>query len=209
MQNGNKKEQLSQMTLKPGDAAPQFEAESTYGIIRLDDFKDKWVLLFSQPTDFCPTWANEIKKFADHFCELRNMNCELIGIGGTGLQSPLMWSKAVQDEFGVKIWFPVILDPKHQLAKIYGMVDPDDHAGGIKRSVYIIDNNQVLRSIAYYDPANPETIHEIVKLVRLLQDTTACGIVTPENWRPGDEWILKRSEEDDMVKNSKQEMWYF
>jgi len=196
-------------SLTPGDRVPEFEAQSTYGTIRLQDYQDKWVVLFWRPTDFCPTWANQITRFAEIFCELRKLNCELIGIGGPDDHSPLMWSRAMRDQIGVKIWFPVILDPLHQLAKNLGTIGPDHEAAGVSHTIYIIDDKQILRAIVHYDTVAPNTLDELVRLINLLQKSSVCGMVTPESWRPGDEWILEQTPEESNSDENRYEMWYF
>ena len=201
---------------KPGEPAPPFEAQSTYGTVRLDDFKDTWLILLSHPGDFCPAWSSDIKRFAERYSQLRKLNCELLGIGSRDSNSPLMWPKSVKEQFGVKIWFPVIFDPKNELAEKYGMVDPKNEWAGVRRSICIIDDSQILRAIIYYSPGRGETMDEIIRLVGLLQTSNASGIVTPENWRPGDEWILtapkqekQMVEEQVEVGEKEPELWYF
>ena len=193
-----------------GELAPKFESDSNYGIIKLDDYQGKWVIFLSHPTDFSPTWANEIEKFAHSYCELRNLNCDLIGIAPENNHSLLMWPKAVQEQFGEKIWFPVIFDSHHEIARSLGMINQEDEAAGVSRSIYIIDDRQILRSIVYYDPANPDTMKEVIRLVKLLQSSNACGIVTPDSWRPGDEWILTEPAGEVKPEGERREItWYF
>jgi peroxiredoxin (alkyl hydroperoxide reductase subunit C) len=192
-----------------GKPAPSFESDSNYGTIKLDDYKGKWVIFLSHPTDFSPTWVNEIEKFAHSYCELRNLNCDIIGIAPENNHSLLMWPKAVQEQYGEKIWFPVIFDSHHQIARSLGMINQEDEAAGLNRSICVIDDRQVLRSIVYYDPANPDTMKEVIRLVKLLQKSNACGIVTPDSWRPGDEWILTPPPTENKTRKKQREMWYF
>ena len=197
-------------SLKLGELALKFEADSNYGIIKLDDYQGKWVILLSHPADFSPTWASEIQKFAHNFCELRNLHCELIGIDGPHTHSPFMWPRAVQEQFSEKIWFPVIFDSRHEIARSWGMVNQENEAAGVSRTIYIIDDRQILRSIVYYEPVNPDTMKEVIRLVKLLQKSNACGIVTPDSWRPGDEWILAEPAGEVKPEGERREiMWYF
>lgn len=192
-----------------GRIMPAFEALSNHGIIKLNDYKGKWVILFSHPADFSPAWASEITKIACTNSKLKELNCELIGIAVENDHSPLLWPKAVQEQFEEKIWFPVIFDPHCQIAKSLGMVNQENEAAGLSRSIYIIDDHHILRSIIYYNPDVPDTMEEVIRLVKFLQKTNACGIVTPDSWRPGDEWILKAPPVKRKIQKESAEMWYF
>jgi peroxiredoxin (alkyl hydroperoxide reductase subunit C) len=196
-------------SFKLGQMVPEFEADSTYGLVRLTDYRGKWVILLSKPGDFCTGSAHEIKNFTDLFNKLRELNCELFGISGLDIHSPLTWSQSLREQYGVRIWFPIILDARHQLARILGMINPEDEAAGINRSIYIIDDKQILRSIVYYHAANSDTLHEVIRLVKELKRTDTCGIVTDDNWSPGNEWILAGL----TAKNAKERepggMWHF
>jgi peroxiredoxin (alkyl hydroperoxide reductase subunit C) len=89
------------------------------------------------------------------------------------------------------------------------MVNQENEAAGVSRTIYIIDDRQILRSIVYYDPAHPDTMNEVIRLVKLLQKSKACGIVTPDSWRPGDEWILTEPAKENNTDKEHCEMWYF
>jgi peroxiredoxin (alkyl hydroperoxide reductase subunit C) len=120
-----------------------------------------------------------------------------------------MWPKAVQEQFEEKIWFPVIFDSHRDFSKSLGMVEGESDAAGLSHTIYIIDEHQILRSIVYYDPHIPNTMEEVFRLVKFLQKTNACGIVTPDNWRPGDDWILTGPSQKKENGKEKPEMWYF
>jgi peroxiredoxin (alkyl hydroperoxide reductase subunit C) len=191
-----------------GRRITDFKADSNQGPIDFRELKGKWVVLLSRPADFSPLWTYEIERIAQAELLLKEHNCELVGIAVENDHSPLMWPKAVQDQFEEKIWFPVVFDPHLEIAKKLGMINQENEAAGLAHSIYIIDEHQILRSIIYYDPAVPDTMVEVIRLVKFLQKTNACGIVTPESWRPGDEWILSAPPGE--KRNGKnREMWYF
>jgi peroxiredoxin (alkyl hydroperoxide reductase subunit C) len=120
-----------------------------------------------------------------------------------------MWPRAVQEQFEEKIWFPVIFDPHREFAKALRMVNQENEAAGLSRSIYIIDEHQILRSIVYYDPHVTDTMDEVIRLVKFLQKSNACGIVTPDNWRPGNEWNLTGPAAKNEKEDEPCEMWYF
>ena len=192
-----------------GKPVPPLEAGSNHGIVKLNDYLGRWVIILSNPTDFSPTWASEIAKLADSYTKLKELNCELIGVAVANDHSPLMWPKAVQEQFEEKIWFPVIFDSHRDFLRALGMVAGESDAAGLSHTIYIIDGHQILRSIIYYDQRNSNTMEEVLRLVKFLQKTNACGIVTPDNWRPGEEWILSGPPKKKENEKEKQEMWYF
>ena len=192
-----------------GQHVVDFEAVSNHGIVKLSDYEGKWVIFLSHPADFSTSWASEIEKLAHSYNDLKKLNCELIGITAKNDHSPIMWPKAVQEQFVEKIWFPVIIDPHYDIARSLGVGEQEDVAAGTSRAIYIIDDHQILRSVVNYDPANPDTMDEVTRLVKLLQRTNACGIVTPDSWRPGNEWILTEPQKERHKENEPCEMWYF
>jgi peroxiredoxin (alkyl hydroperoxide reductase subunit C) len=192
-----------------GRPVPHFEASSNHGIINSTDYKGKWILIFSHPEDFSPVWASEIEKNVRSHSKLKELNCELIGIAVENNHSPIMWPKSVQEQFEEKIWFPVIFDSHLEIARKLGMVNQEHGAAGLTRSIYIIDEHQILRTIIFYDQDAPNTMEEVVRLVKFLQKSSACGIVTPDSWRPGDEWIMTAPYVKGKHKKEPAEMWYF
>lgn len=208
--NGYKtRECIQEISPKLGEHVANFEALSNRGIVRLDDYKGKWLIFLSHPADFSSSWVNEIERFARFYDDFKKLNCELIGLASENDHSPLTWPKSVQEQFNEEIWFPVIIDAHHDIVRSLGAKVQGDDAAGDSRAIYIIDDHQILRSIVNYDPANLDTMIEVTRLVKLLQRTTACGMVALDNWRLGDEWILAETAKETRNDGERCEMWYF
>src|SRR5688572_4645169 len=109
-----------------GSPAPPFEAETTHGTLRLEDFKGGWLILFSHPADFTPVCTTEFVAFAKIAPELKKRNVELLGLSIDSTFSHIAWVRNIEEKFGVKIPFPVIADLNKEIATLYGMIMPGE-----------------------------------------------------------------------------------
>ena len=107
-----------------GEPAPDFEAETTQGPIKLSSQKGKWVVLFSHPADFTPVCTTEFLAFAQIYDELKALNVQLIGLSIDSISAHLAWVHAIKEKMGVAIPFPIIADLTMKVAKKYGMIHP-------------------------------------------------------------------------------------
>ena len=173
-----------------GTPAPNFQAETTHGTIRLEDFKGSWLILFSHPADFTPVCTTEFIAFAQIAPELRKRNVELMGLSIDSTYSHIAWVRNIEEKFGVKIPFPVIADLNKEVASLYGMIMPGESKTETSRCVFVIDPNGVLRAMIYYPLTTGRNMDEILRLIDALQTTDKHGVATPANWRPGDKVII-------------------
>lgn len=173
-----------------GEPAPDFEALTTNGTIKLSDLKGKWVVMFSHPADFTPVCTTEFMAFAGVADELKGMNVQLMGLSIDSVHSHLAWIKNVKDKMGVDIPFPIIADLDMAVAKKYGMIHPGQSSTATIRTVFFIDDKGILRAMIYYPLTNGRYIPEIIRLVKALQTTDKYGVATPANWQPGDKVVV-------------------
>jgi peroxiredoxin (alkyl hydroperoxide reductase subunit C) len=173
-----------------GEPAPDFEAVTTQGPIRLSDLKGKWVVMFSHPADFTPVCTTEFIAFAGVADELRGMNVFLMGLSIDSVHSHLAWIRNVKEKMGVQIPFPVIADLDMKIARKYGMIHPGSSSTATIRTVFFIDDKGIMRAMIYYPLSNGRYIPEIIRLVRALQTTDKFGVSTPANWQPGDKVVV-------------------
>jgi peroxiredoxin (alkyl hydroperoxide reductase subunit C) len=173
-----------------GEPAPDFEALTTNGTIKLSDLKGKWVVMFSHPADFTPVCTTEFMAFAGVADELKGMNVQLMGLSIDSVHSHLAWIKNVKDKMGVDIPFPIIADLDMSVAKKYGMIHPGQSSTATIRTVFFIDDKGILRAMIYYPLTNGRYIPEIIRLVKALQTTDKYGVATPANWQPGDKVVV-------------------
>jgi peroxiredoxin 2/4 len=173
-----------------GAPAPVFQAETTHGVIRLEDFRGSWLILFSHPADFTPVCTTEFIAFAEIAPELRKRNVELLGLSIDSTYSHIAWVRNIEQHFNVKIPFPVIADLNKEVASLYGMIMPGESKTETSRCVFVIDPNGLLRAMIYYPLTTGRNMDEILRLIDALQVTDKHGVATPANWRPGQKVII-------------------
>lgn len=173
-----------------GETAPDFEAVTTHGPMKLSDYKGGWVILFSHPADFTPVCTTEFMGFAKMNPELEKRGVKLIGLSVDSVHSHIAWVRNIEEKMGVKIPFPVIADLSMNVGTLYGMIHPGQSATAAVRCVFVIDPDQILRAMIYYPLSTGRNMDEILRLVDALQAADKYGIATPADWRPGDQAIV-------------------
>jgi len=173
-----------------GEPAPDFEAVTTKGKIKLSDFKGKWIILFSHPADFTPVCTTEFVAFAKINDELKKRNVELIGLSIDSVYSHIAWVRRIKEKLGVDITFPVIADLDMKVATLYGMIHPGESTTTAIRCVFFIDPEMTLRAIVYYPLNVGRNMDEILRIVDALQTADKYKVAMPANWRPGDKVIV-------------------
>jgi peroxiredoxin (alkyl hydroperoxide reductase subunit C) len=173
-----------------GQLAPPFQAETTHGTLRLEDFKGSWLILFSHPADFTPVCTTEFIEFAKIAPDLRRRGVELLGLSIDSTYSHIAWVRNIEQHFKVTIPFPVIADLNKEVATLYGMIMPGESKTETSRCLFVIDPNQVVRAMIYYPLTTGRNMDEILRLIDALQTTDKHGVATPANWRPGDQVIV-------------------
>jgi len=176
------------MQVRPriGSPAPQFEADSTRGAIRLQDYRGSWLVLFSHPADFTPVCTTEMLALAEMAPEFKKRGVELLGVSLDSVFSHIAWVRNIAENFGVTIPFPIIADPNQEVAALYEMMMPGESKTETIRSVFVIDPTSVLRAMLYYPVAVGRNTAEILRLIDALQIADRLGAAIPANWKPGD-----------------------
>lgn len=185
-------EEMTQAVCLPrmNEPAPDFEANTTHGPLKLSSLRGKWVVLFSHPADFTPVCTTEFIAFAQMNDQFAALNTQLIGLSIDSNYSHIAWVRTIEEKFGVKIPFPVIADLDMKVASLYGMVHPGASSTQAVRAVFIIDDKGILRAMIYYPLSNGRNMDEIKRLLIALQHTDQYKIATPANWRLGDDVIV-------------------
>lgn len=180
-----------------GELAPAFKAQTTQGSISFpEDYKGKWVILFSHPADFTPVCTTEFMTFAKMQDEFKALNTELIGLSIDSHYSHIAWLRTIKEKIeykgmkDVEVKFPVIADLKMDVAKAFGMVQPGASDTQAVRAVFFIDPESKIRALIYYPLANGRNFDEIKRLIIAMQTSDKHGIATPADWRPGDDVIV-------------------
>lgn len=172
------------------EPAPAFDAPTTHGNKTLEDYKGKWLILFSHPADFTPVCTTEFIGFAEHYEEFQALNTELLGLSIDSHYSHIAWVRNIKEKFGKEIPFPIIADLSMEVANAYGMIHPGAADTSAVRATFVIDPEGVMRAMVYYPMSNGRSIAEFVRLVKALQTSDANGVATPENWQPGEKVIV-------------------
>lgn len=179
-----------------GEDAPAFDAVTTQGEIHFPaDYKGKWVILFSHPTDFTPVCTTEFMTFGSMMEEFKAINTELIGLSVDSLYAHIAWLRKIQElewngKKHINVTFPLIEDIRMEVANKYGMIQPGASNTQAVRAVFIIDPNAKIRTILYYPLSTGRNFDEIKRIILALQKTDAQNCATPADWRPGDDIIV-------------------
>ena len=188
------KEQITMPLI--GDDAPSFNAKTTMGDISFPkDYKGKWVILFSHPADFTPVCTTEFMTLASMQEDFKKLNTELIGLSIDSLYAHIAWLRKIKEiEYNgmkdIEVMFPVIEDIKMDVAKKYGMVQPNASSTQAVRAVFIIDDKEKVRTVLYYPSSTGRNMNEIKRLIIAMQKADKENIATPANWQPGDDVII-------------------
>ncbi len=174
------------------EPAPEFEAKSTHGVIKLSDYtsKGKWVLLFSHPADFTPVCTTEFVEFSRRFDEFEKRNVQLIGVSIDSIYSHIAWARNIEQNFNVQVKFPLIADLDQKVARAYGMVHEAVSDTAAVRAVFFIDPKSNVRALLYYPLSLGRNIEEILRVFDALQTAEANACATPANWKPGEPVIV-------------------
>lgn len=180
-----------------GEKAPSFEAVTTQGKIHFpEDYQGKWKILFSHPADFTPVCTSEFMTFGSMADEFEALNCQLVGLSVDGLYSHIAWLRTIHEKIeykgmkGVEIKFPLIEDISMNVARLYGMIQPEESTTSAVRAVFFIDPEGIIRTIMYYPLSLGRNFDEIKRVLIGLQTSDRFNVALPADWRPGDEVIV-------------------
>ena len=207
-------DQASPSMPRINEPAPAFKAKTTHGERSLDDYKGKWLVLFSHPADFTPVCTTEFMGFAKAADRFKALNCELLGLSIDSVHSHIAWMRSIEEKFGVEIPFPIIDDLSMNVAKAFGMIHPGASDTSAVRATFIIDPEGIVRAMVYYPMSNGRSVDEFVRLLTALQTSDANKVATPENWQPGEPVIVLPPATAEAARARKDEGydytdWYF
>ncbi len=180
-----------------GEQAPSFEADTTQGKIKFpEDYKGKWVILFSHPADFTPVCTTEFMTFASMEKEFEKMGCKLIGLSIDSHYSHIAWLRTIKEKIvykgmkNIEINFPVIADLKMEVAKKFGMIQPEASDESAVRAVFLIGPDTKIRALMYYPSSTGRNFQEIKRMLQAMQVSEKYNVATPADWQPGDDVII-------------------
>ena len=179
------------MSIRLGDTAPDFSAETTEGAIDFLDWKKgSWVVFFSHPADFTPVCTTELGRTSALQAEFTKRGVKCIAISVDPLESHRGWAGDIGDVGGTDLNFPIIADPDHAVSELYDKIHPGEGDTSTVRSVFIIDTNDKVRLTLTYPKSVGRNFDEILRVIDALQLTDRAPVSTPVDWRPGDRVIV-------------------
>jgi alkyl hydroperoxide reductase subunit AhpC len=196
------------MSLRLGDEAPNFTAESTEGDLTLFDYLgDGWGILFSHPADFTPVCTTELGLVASLADEFRKRDTKVIGLSVDSVDSHEVWMDDIEESEGVRINFPIVADLDRTVAGLYDMIHPNEDATGTVRSVFIIGPDRKIKLILTYPQSTGRNFTELLRVLDSLQLTARYKVATPGDWSQGEDVIILPTMSDDEAKQRFPDGW--
>ncbi len=205
------------MTLRLGDEAPDFTAETTEGTIRFHEWiGDSWAILFSHPKDFTPVCTTELGYMARLKPEFDKRGCKVIGLSVDSVDDHRRWARDIAELQGEAPNYPLIGDTDLRVAKLYDMLHPNatgaargrtaaDNA--TVRSVFVIGPDKRIKAVITYPMSTGRNFDEVLRLLDSLQLTAAHKVATPVNWKPGEDVIIAPALSDDEARQKFPQGW--
>lgn len=179
------------MSLRLGDTAPNFKAQTTQGEIDFYKFLgDGWGILFSHPNDFTPVCTTELGRTALLKAEFDKRGVKAIAVSIDPLESHTEWVKDINETQHCTVNFPIIADPDRHVATLYDMIHPNADANATVRSLFVIGPDKTIKLIITYPASTGRNFHEVLRVVDSLQLTSKHRLATPADWQPGEESIV-------------------
>ncbi len=179
------------MSLRLGDIAPDFEADTTTGRIRFHEWLgDSWGILFSHPADYTPVCTTELGTAAKLKGEFDKRNVKMIAVSVDPLDSHLGWIKDINETQRCEMNYPIIADPDRKVATLYDMIHPNASDKFTVRSVFVIGPDKKVKLILTYPASTGRNFDELLRVIDSLQLTAQHKLATPANWCAGDECII-------------------
>lgn len=179
------------MSLRLGDIAPNFTAETTAGKIDFYEFLgDGWGVLFSHPADFTPVCTTELGKTALLQDEFEKRNVKVLAVSVDPLDKHIGWIKDINETQNTDVKFPLIADPEKKVATAYGMIHPNASENFTVRSLFVIGPDKKVKLTITYPASTGRNFHEVLRVIDSLQLTSNYSVSTPADWKPTEDVII-------------------
>ena len=192
------------MTLRLGDVAPDFEQNSSIGLLHFHQWAgDSWVVLFSHPADFTPVCTTELGLTAKLKPEFDKRNVKAIALSVDSPERHAQWIKDIEETQHTLVGFPIVADTDKSVAALYDMIHPNASETATVRSLFVIDPKKKVRLMITYPMSTGRNFDEVLRVIDALQLTDQYTVATPGNWRDGDDVIIPMSIQDEAVIKQK------
>ena len=179
------------MTLRLGDIAPDFSAETTEGKINFHEYLGNgWGVLFSHPADYTPVCTTELGAVAKLRDEFSKRNTKVIALSVDDLESHKLWIGDINETQKTEVNFPLIADEDFKVAKLYDMIHPNSSEKATVRSVYVIGPDKKIKLMITYPASTGRNFDELLRVIDSLQLTANHSVATPANWKHGEDVVV-------------------
>ncbi|MDX1604418.1 MAG: peroxiredoxin [Salinimicrobium sediminis] len=181
-------------TLRLGDKAPNFDAQTSQGKINFYEFLgDSWGILFSHPADYTPVCTTELGAAAKYKDEFEKRNVKVMALSVDGVESHMDWIKDINETQNTTVNFPIIADEDRKVADLYDMIHPNADDTLTVRSVYIIAPDKTIKLMITYPASTGRNFEELLRVIDSLQLTAYKKVATPANWKSGEDVVISPS----------------
>ncbi|MFZ6001433.1 MAG: peroxiredoxin [Bacteroidota bacterium] len=188
------------MSIRLGDVAPDFQAETSEGPIQFHQWLDKsWGVLFSHPADFTPVCTTELGAVAKLRSEFDKRNVKVMALSVDPLESHEKWIGDINETQNTQVNFPLIADPEFRVAKLYDMVHPNASDKFTVRSVFVIGPDKKVKLSITYPASTGRNFDEILRVIDSLQLTANYSVATPANWKHGEDVVITAAVKDEEI----------
>ncbi|HMV10531.1 MAG TPA: peroxiredoxin [Cyclobacteriaceae bacterium] len=188
------------MSLRLGDVAPDFTAETTAGTIKFHEWLGNgWGILFSHPADFTPVCTTELGAMSKLIPEFTKRNVKVAALSADPLDSHKKWVNDINETQNTTVNYPIIADPEFKVANMYGMVHPNVTDKFTVRSVFVIGPDKKVKLTITYPASTGRNFDEILRVIDSLQLTANYSVATPANWKNGEDVIITTAVKDEDI----------
>ena len=188
------------MSLRLGDVAPDFKAQTTEGTINFHEWLgNSWGVLFSHPADFTPVCTTELGAVAKLRSEFDKRDVKVMAISADPLDAHTKWIGDINETQKTSVNYPLIADPDFKIANMYGMVHPNVTDKFTVRSVFVIGPDKKVKLTITYPASTGRNFDEILRVIDSLQLTAKYSVATPANWKHGEDVIITAAVKDEDV----------
>lgn len=179
------------MSLRLGDDAPNFKAQTTVGEIDFYDYTDgSWVVLYSHPSDYTPVCTTELGRTAKLKQEFDKRNVKVLALSVDSVEDHHGWVKDINETQSTEVNFPIIADQDRKVAELYDMIHPNASATATVRSVFVIGPDRKVKLTLTYPASTGRNFDEILRVIDSLQLTADYSVATPADWKHGEDVIV-------------------
>jgi alkyl hydroperoxide reductase subunit AhpC len=188
------------MAVRLGDIAPDFEAQTSEGNIKFHEWLgNSWGVLFSHPADFTPVCTTEMGAVAKLRAEFDKRNTKVVALSVDSVGSHAQWIGDINETQNTQVNFPIIADPKFEVANLYDMVHPQVSDKFTVRSVFVIGPDKKVKLTITYPASTGRNFDEILRVIDSLQLTAGYSVATPANWKNGEDVIITMAVKDEDI----------